>query len=251
MLKIRTPLILLIIASACTIYIVSLRFVTFPVNDAQPQSNAELQKSFLRVALETGTDKVTDHHYNIAYQKYLPSLRESPIKMLEIGLGCDMRYGPGASYHLWLRYFTNPASSIRFMEYDKKCARAFSTNISPQVRIFGGDQSKVEDLQQMIDEFGIDQYDFIVDDGGHTMEQQIVSLKFLLKYVKPGGFYFLEDLQTSYHGGYGGGYLKSTTTIEYIKDLIDRFYIGDHELIGLIESIDCYHELCVFTRKLE
>lgn len=29
------------------------------------------------------------------YEKYLSSYRDTPLKMLEIGLGCDMNYGPG------------------------------------------------------------------------------------------------------------------------------------------------------------
>jgi cephalosporin hydroxylase len=134
------------------------------------------------------------------------------------------------------------------MEYDKECAKEYSKKVSPRVKIFGGDQSNLEDLGQMIKENGVDLYDFIVDDGGHTMVQQITSLKFLLKYVKPGGYYFLEDMETSYIPDFGGAYLKNDTAIEYIKDLIDRFYIGDHELIGLIESIDCFNQICVFTR---
>lgn len=56
--------------------------------------------SFYEIAIKTGTDKVTDHSYHHMYQKYLPAIRNRKIKMLEIGLGCDMSYGPGASVSL-------------------------------------------------------------------------------------------------------------------------------------------------------
>lgn len=48
------------------------------------------EKTFYEVAKEQGTDKVSNHSYHEMYEKYLPALRHKPIKMLEIGLGCDM-----------------------------------------------------------------------------------------------------------------------------------------------------------------
>lgn len=64
-------------------------------------------------------------------------------------------------------------------------------------------------------------FDVIVDDGGHTMKQQITSLMHLLSKVRSGGVYVIEDLETSYVAGYGGGYGKNSTTIEFIKRLVD------------------------------
>lgn len=43
-----------------------------------------------QVATHHNTDKVNPHSYQDMYDKYLPSLRHKKIKMLEIGLGCDM-----------------------------------------------------------------------------------------------------------------------------------------------------------------
>lgn len=47
-------------------------------------------KSFYDIAKEKGTDKVTAHSYHHMYEKYFPAIRNKRIKMLEIGLGCDM-----------------------------------------------------------------------------------------------------------------------------------------------------------------
>ena len=84
--------------------------------------------SFLDIASKFGTDKVTTHHYNYSkqstlhqsiaspkqltgrytvYEKYLEPIRDRKLKMLEIGLGCNMNYGPGASYHTWLEFLPN------------------------------------------------------------------------------------------------------------------------------------------------
>jgi hypothetical protein len=41
-------------------------------------------------------------------------------------------------------------------------------------------------------------FDFIIDDGGHTNEQNFNSFMVLFqKALKPGGQYVIEDLQTS------------------------------------------------------
>jgi hypothetical protein len=64
-------------------------------------------------------------------------------------------------------------------------------------------------------------FDIIVDDGGHTMQQQTTSLIHLLFKVRSGGIYVIEDLETSYITSYDGGYGKNSTTIELIKRIVD------------------------------
>lgn len=64
--------------------------------------------------------------------------------------------------------------------------------------------------------------DIIIDDGGHTMIQQINTFEVLYDIVKPGGIYLCEDVHTSYWKDFGGGYQKSNTFIEYMKKYIDK-----------------------------
>ena len=177
---------------------------------------------FYTVAKKIVTDKVTDHLYHLMYQKYFPQVRCNPIRFLEIGLGCGMTYGTGASFYLWLEYF--PKAEIYFIEYNEKCAKSWE-NIDPRVKLFSGDQANTTFLNEFLQQSG-GNFDFIVDDGGHNMIQQITSLEVLLSSVKPGGMYFVEDLQTSFHEGYGGGENATYTTFNYLKkieqDLITR-----------------------------
>ncbi len=91
------------------------------------------------------------------------------------------------------------------------------------------------------------------------MNQQITSFKVLWKFLAPGGIYVLEDLQTSYMRGFGGGYRKSGTTIEFLKDLVDDMNLQDHELEELagslrrsfngISSLHFYEKLCFIFKK--
>ena len=63
------------------------------------------------------------------------------------------------------------------------------------VNVFAGDQSNVDDLAQ-VNQDG--PFDIIIDDGGHSMKQQLTTLRTLLPWVKPGGLLILEDLQSTY-----------------------------------------------------
>lgn len=53
-------------------------------------NEAQSLPSFVDVALKHGTDKVTTHSYQHMYDKYLSPLQSRPVKLLEIGLGCNM-----------------------------------------------------------------------------------------------------------------------------------------------------------------
>lgn len=208
---------------------------------------------FEQIARKYGTDKVTTHQYQFMYDKYLSSIRDDQLKVLEIGLGCNMDYGPGASYYTWLEYL--PHVNLYFIEYDGQCAKKYQDK-TPNAHVFVGDQADTLFLARFSTEATADGlFDIIIDDGGHTMDQQITSLEFLWKAVKPGGLYVIEDLQTSYWESFGGNPLgrssSKETTITYLYQLIDDLMIGknakqiSHDLL----SIDCMAEICALRKK--
>jgi len=176
-----------------------------------------VRPSFFEIADGHGTDKVQAHHYEQMYERRLAPLRDKRIKMLEIGLGCNMVYGPGASYYTWLDYFSNV--DLYYIEYDAKCAKQWA-NKTKDATIFAGDQASVPFLQQFIAEAGGD-FDVIIDDGGHTMDQQRTSLSILWPHVKAGGIYFIEDLATSYIRSFGGGWESPNTMMADLKSMLD------------------------------
>ena len=107
---------------------------------------------------------------------------------------------------MWNEYFTHPDAKIYFMEYDAACAAKWkSTN--PRITITTGDQADKKVHEAFVKNHGKD-FDLIIDDGGHTMKQQKVTLDALFDAVKPGGIFVIEDLQTSFIANYGGGYLQ-------------------------------------------
>ncbi|TVY37583.1 8-demethyl-8-alpha-L-rhamnosyl tetracenomycin-C 2'-O-methyltransferase [Lachnellula cervina] len=176
-----------------------------------------VRPSFFEIADSHGTDKVQAHHYEQMYEHRLAPFRDKKIKMLEIGLGCSMVYGPGASYYTWLEYFTNV--DLYYIEYDAACAKQWA-NKTHDATIFAGDQASVPFLQEFLAETGGD-FDVIIDDGGHTMDQQRTSLSVLWPHVKPGGVYFIEDLATSYIPMFGGDVDKADTMMGDLKSMLD------------------------------
>jgi hypothetical protein len=223
--------------------------------ESSPTSSSSCPElDFYATANKFKTDKVTWHTYHHTYQHYFPQIRCKPLKMLEIGLGCGMSYGPGASYYLWLEYF--PLAEIYFIEIDGECAEKWK-QLDPRVHVYVGDQANVTFLNEFKKKTGGD-FDFIVDDGGHDMNQQIISFETLLSSVKPGGFYFIEDLLTSLNPDHGGGDDdKKKTTLNYIKDMLTDFESrnGDNPLplrkpiSSSINRIDCTQEICAFTKQ--
>jgi hypothetical protein len=100
--------------------------------------------------------------------------------------------------------------------------------------------------------------DIVLDDGGHTMLQQIVSFENLYMKVKNGGLYIVEDTHTSYWHEYHGGIKKTGSFIEYSKNLVDSIYEGHitekrkiliNEITRHINSIAFYDSIVVFEKK--
>ena len=66
--------------------------------------------------------------------------------------------------------------------------------------------------------------DIVIDDGGHTMVQQITTFEELYPHIQPSGIYLCEDVHTSYMADHGGGLRREGSFIEFSKQLIDRLH---------------------------
>lgn len=166
---------------------------------------------FHQLGVDAGTDKVVDHHYEYVYGKYLSHHRmnnlNGKIKILEIGLGCNMPYGAGKSVKLWKSWFKHLTLDLHEMEYDADCVTKWKTDLEKlDITVHVGDQSKVEDILKIFDKVAIkpgldpvtlgeNQFDVIIDDGGHYFNQIQTSFDNLFeKALKPGGIYVIEDI---------------------------------------------------------
>jgi hypothetical protein len=135
------------------------------------------------------------HQYFDIYHNHFSRFRGLPIKVLEIGVA------HGGSLQMWKSYFGEQAY-IYGIDIDPRCKQLEEE----RVEIFIGSQTDRDFLQYVRNTIGT--VDIIIDDGGHTMEQQICSFEELYPAVQERGVYLVEDLHTSYWSGYGGGYKK-------------------------------------------
>lgn len=171
------------------------------------------------IANKLGLDKGTEHHerhsYTLVYEKILEQYRDKHIKLLEIGIN-DPRY-ENSSVHLWSEYFDD----LYCVGFDIKDCSKFN---SDKVHTFQGDQGSVEDLNALIAKFGGD-YDVIIDDGSHFHKDHMISFNVLFEYVKPGGYYIVEDLHAYGFEGYLTSEKISEMGYECVEECARRLLI--------------------------
>ena len=89
--------------------------------------------------------------------------------MLEIGLGCRMSYGPGASCNVWQEYF--PSVKVHMLEFDFECYQKWKeTERLRNVTVHIGDQGDAMEWVRRIPQLGTN-LRLVVDDGGHENNQ--------------------------------------------------------------------------------
>lgn len=145
-------------------------------------------KFLTELANKYGTDKGTliapAHGFTEIYHKYFESSREKVVKVLEIGVE------RGYSLQMWSEFFPN--ALIVGMDVH---INVISQN--PNIAIEYGNQAVEQDLLNVVSKYG-DNFDIIIDDGGHDIVLQQSTFGTLFKYVKPGGHYIVEDLHSSF-----------------------------------------------------
>jgi hypothetical protein len=128
------------------------------------------------------------HHYFEVYHRHFAPFRDRQPTILEIGVQ------NGGSLRLWQEYFGDGAK-IFGMDVDPQC----KDRAPPGTTVFIGDQADPNFLREIIAKTGAP--DIIIDDGGHTANQMIVSFETLYPLMKPIGIYLVEDTHTQFWGG--------------------------------------------------
>ena len=216
------------------------------------------------------TDKITTHTYQTMYGMFLvPLARDAKrngqkLKFLEIGLGCNMNYGPGKSVYVWRKLFGETAE-IWEGEYDAECAKKLKESGGLKgINLVVGDQANKTTVEEWVVTTG-GKFNVIVDDGGHHNDQIKNSFDILFKKaLLPGGLYFIEDLQVSRGTGSAndGGPLMADVIESYIDQLlIPTHYLTDKRFSEYslqqrklypmpkdIKWILCQHEACVIAK---
>lgn len=157
--------------------------------------------------------------YHRAFARY----RARPITFLEIGVQ------NGGSLHMWRRYF-GPQARIIGIDVDPNCKALQKEGFE----IWIGNQADPVFWKEFSRKTPV--IDIVLDDGGHTMEQQTVTFDALFPILSNGGTYLCEDTHTSYFPAHGGGVQRPGTFLEYIKELIDDMHAWYHEPLATLDS---------------
>lgn len=118
----------------------------------------------------------------------------------------------GGSLFMW-RDFFGPQARIIGIDLNPEAKRWEKDGFE----IYIGSQSDPEFWRETLREIG--DIDVLLDDGGHTFEQQIVTVESALPAIKDGGLLVVEDTHTSYMKEFGGPCKYSF--IEYAKNIVD------------------------------
>jgi len=148
-------------------------------------------------------------HYFEIYDRHFSRFRNKPLVILEIGVF------HGGSLQMWKDYFGDQAV-IYGVDINPDCKKLEEENVHIKI----GSQSDRHFLRKLMKE--IPPVDILIDDGGHTMRQQIITFEELFGHIKEDGVYLCEDMHTSYWIEFGGGLRRRGTFVEYSKRLIDR-----------------------------
>jgi hypothetical protein len=188
------------------------------------------------------------HPYFRAYEKHLNKFRNKECKILEIGIQ------KGGSLELWHHYLGDKCSvygvdndpSVLDLKYD------FDVNITV------GDQEDPKFWKDYTAKNGF--FDIIIDDGGHTMAQQNVTILSLFGKLNYGGIYIVEDTHTSYWENWGGGFRSEESFVEKMKSLADLLHIrhikNEKPSINIINtfhglsSMTFYDSMVVFEKEI-
>lgn len=127
---------------------------------------------------ERRSDKVEESGYQLMYGMHLMPLADAPApKLLEIGLGCNMRYGPGRSARLWRALL--PRAEIWEADVDERCVEAHSTRMRQlNISVLAGSQGDAATVQRWLADAG-GAFDAIIDDGSHRPQDVYTAFRLL------------------------------------------------------------------------
>mmetsp|Transcript_16561 Transcript_16561/g.27900 ORF Transcript_16561/g.27900 Transcript_16561/m.27900 type:complete len:259 (-) Transcript_16561:79-855(-) len=194
------------------------------------------------------------HFYQTMYGIFLAPMRHRPLKLFEIGLGCEATT-KSASATLWRKLL--PKGDLWFAEYNSTCVDILrKKRMLMGINVVVGDQGEPASLDRWIRKSG-GNFDVIIDDGSHKSRHIFTSFQALWPTLKPGGLYFIEDLQV----GRSPKLFNQTDPIvfsEVVQDWIEQLLIrpGDVEPIvktrnplpTRLKFVLCQHEACVLKK---
>ncbi len=195
------------------------RLAFYLSDDAAELAENPLYAQFLANRASKVLDKWV--HYFPIYARHLAHFQGRPVRVLEIGVY------RGGGMELWSRYLGSQATLVG-LDIDEAAVRS----VRGKYPVVLGDQADPEVLLALNAEHG--PFDVIIDDGGHTMKQQIVTIETLFPLLNDGGVFIVEDTHTSYWPVFGGELNSPDIFVEWTKPRVDDLHSRHH--VGIDRS---------------
>ncbi len=140
--------------------------------------------------LDSPLRSVKHSSYFLTYESLLEQYKNKPVIFVEVGIH------NGGSLFMWRKFFGDNA-------------RIIGIDLNPNAKelekygfeIFIGNQSENSFWKNFYKEVG--KVDILLDDGGHTYEQQINTVNNSVDCINNGGMIIVEDTHTSYFRNFG------------------------------------------------
>ena len=168
----------------------------------QSLENTSSYKSFSKSPFFSTKHSTYFDVYDILFEKY----RNNSITFVEVGV-----WG-GGSLFMWRDFLGSKARIIGIdlnpaaVKWEKEGFEIFIGNQSDPA-FWEGFKKKIGPV------------DVLLDDGGHTYVQQIITMECMINQIKDGGMLVVEDTHTSYMKNFGD---PKISFINYSKNWIDR-----------------------------
>lgn len=133
------------------------------------------------------TDKNSTHYYLETYERIFKNKKNNNINILEIGIQ------DGGSIKLWKDYFTyGKIYGIDICDINK--VKENLILMDDKVKLFFNTDAYNKNFIE--NNFTDIKFDYIIDDGPHTLESMILFIELYLPLLKDDGILIIEDIQS-------------------------------------------------------
>jgi hypothetical protein len=205
------------------------------------KTQADLEQDGLQIFSSYMASKyssIKHSSYFHVYEKLLSPYRGREITFVEVGV-----YN-GGSLFMW-RDFFGPQARIIGVEFNPDAKRWETDGFEIHI----GDQSNANFWLDFYKKIG--PIDVLLDDGGHSNEQQIVTVAQSASHVKDGGIILVEDTHTSYMSQFGNPsrYSFMNFAFDVVHSINNRFPAvksSDNSLSSEVSSVGFYESIVSF-----
>lgn len=198
-----------------------------------PDSDNPLYSHFSRLKEGPGIVKWT--HYFEAYHRHLSLFRGTQVNLLEIGIFS------GGSLPMWLEYLGD-RSQVWGIDIEPAC-KCYEAE---RINVVIGDQQDRSFWKKFRE--NSPPVNILIDDGGHTPEQQMVTLEEMLPHMPAGSVYVCEDI----HGNENQFAAFATALVHRLNRWeLEGSKVATSGFQRAIHSIHFYPFMCVIEKHAQ